>query len=131
MARALLARHPNVEVLDARESGYDDSVHIDLLRLEVHGARVFSNDLADHLLNQTPSATDHWAAMPPLAGRTGRSRPPSSSALLPEPAGFADGHAQADWVASRSRYHATERSMLVGLSRVGRQPSRRSALAVL
>lgn len=75
LARSMLMRHPNVEVLDARNSGYDDSVHVDLLHLEVHGARVYSNDLADHLaerlLNQRPPSADRWATMPPLAGRTG------------------------------------------------------------
>jgi hypothetical protein len=46
LARAAQARYPNLGVLDARGSGYDASVHVDAIHLDVHGARVLTGDLA-------------------------------------------------------------------------------------
>ena len=75
LAQRIVARHPNVEVLDARYSGYDDSVHIDLIHLDQIGAKVLSNDIADvlteRLRNQNRPGAGRWAALPSFAGRTG------------------------------------------------------------
>lgn len=73
--QSIIARHPTVEVLDARRSGYDESVHIDLLHLDQIGAKVFSNDVADvlaeRLLNRNQPDNERWSRLPSLAGRTG------------------------------------------------------------
>ncbi len=75
LVRSLLARHPGVEVIDARDSGYDDTAHIDLMHLEYRGARVLSADLADlladRLLAHQPPPLDRRLALPAFANRTG------------------------------------------------------------
>jgi hypothetical protein len=73
-AQTIVARHPNTVILDAQGSGYDDSVHIDHLHLNVRGATVLSDDLAAILVNrQTPRKLGEIArvALPAFAGRTG------------------------------------------------------------
>ena len=75
LVRATVARHPGVEVLDARNSGYDDTVHVDVMHLEFRGARVLSADLAavlaDRLIAHQPPPLDRFAALPAFANRTG------------------------------------------------------------
>lgn len=75
LARAAMARHPNVEVLDARDSGYDDSAHVDVIHLEQRGAKVLSADLgeilADRIRGHRPPSPDRWVALPAFSGRSG------------------------------------------------------------
>ena len=66
--RDRLARFPGVVVLDARRSGYDDSVHVDHIHLDRDGARILSADIADALAAR-PGAADRWVDLPPLGGR--------------------------------------------------------------
>ena len=70
-ARRMIERHEDVVVLDARTSGYDDSVHIDHLHLDRRGAAVLSADLAtvlaDHLARADRGSA--WVEMPAFAGR--------------------------------------------------------------
>jgi hypothetical protein len=72
--RSIAAKHPGTVVLDARNSRYDDSVHIDFLHLDHRGASVLSADLATVVMEglaarSTPGIG--WLVMPPLDGRTG------------------------------------------------------------
>ena len=73
-ARAILARHPDTVVLDARASGYDDSVHVDHLHLDRRGASVLSADvaaiLAEGLASRSPGRPRR-VALPSLDGRGG------------------------------------------------------------
>ena len=70
LAREVQTQYPNVTVLDARGSGYDQAVHIDMIHLDYRGAEVLSDDLAtvlnDHLRK---GKTDRWVDLPALAGR--------------------------------------------------------------
>ena len=71
LVRAKLAHYPGLVVLDARTSGYDDSVHIDHIHLDRVGASVLSGDIATVLKHKwepvaTPGA---WVKLPPYAGR--------------------------------------------------------------
>ena len=79
LVRATLRRHPNVEVLDARNSGYDDSAHVDVIHLEFRGAKVLSADLgdilADRIRGHQPPPADRWVALPPFANRSGEENP--------------------------------------------------------
>jgi len=70
-ARAMIGRHRNVVVLDARGSGYDDSVHIDHIHLDRRGASVLSGDLAAILADRLERSTigPSWVEMPRYAGR--------------------------------------------------------------
>lgn len=81
-ARSVAARHPNTVVVDARSSGYDDSVHADYLHLDRRGASVLSADLAAVLIDQARAGT--WVALPTLGGRSG-DEPISSLARSPTP----------------------------------------------
>jgi hypothetical protein len=70
--RQAIARHRDVLVLDARGSGYDDSVHTDHLHLDRRGAAVLSGDLAAVLADRPgrqPSGP-RWVPMPAFAGRS-------------------------------------------------------------
>jgi len=71
LARSKQAKFANLIVLDARSSGYDDSVHVDHIHLDQVGASVLSGDVAtvlmDRLRNgQTPS---RWVTLPSYSGR--------------------------------------------------------------
>ncbi len=75
-ARSVLERHPGVEILDARNSGYDDSVHNDVLHLDHRGAKIMTADLSDVLAGMirgrnAAAPADRWAALPPVNGRSG------------------------------------------------------------
>ena len=72
IARRMIARHEGVVVLDARPSGYDDSVHIDHLHLDRRGAAVLSADVATVLAAHLGRADrgSAWVEMPAFAGRT-------------------------------------------------------------
>jgi hypothetical protein len=74
-ARALLGRHPGVEIVDARNSGYDDSIHADVLHLNHQGAKVLSADLGEVLAERLRGGgavpADRWVALPPVNGRSG------------------------------------------------------------
>jgi hypothetical protein len=71
-ARATLERHPEVVVLDARHSGYDNSVFIDSIHLNRQGAEVLTSDLALRLVNylEERDRATHWVALPAFGGRT-------------------------------------------------------------
>lgn len=75
LVRAAMGRHPNVEILDARDSGYDDSVHVDVIHLEHRGAKVLSADLgailADRVRGHRPPPADRWVALPAFSSRSG------------------------------------------------------------
>jgi hypothetical protein len=78
--RAVAAKYPNTVVLDARNSGYDDSVHADYLHLDRRGATVLSNDLAAILVDRSMARSEGdrvWVALPYLAGRSGDELAPS------------------------------------------------------
>jgi len=84
-ARAKLARHPNLAILDARGSGYDDSVHTDHLHLDRRGAAVLSGDLAAVLADRirSPKAGPAWVDLPAFAGRTGEEPNPGLARSRP------------------------------------------------
>ena len=80
LVRSKLARFPNVVVLDARGSGYDNSVHIDHLHLDRVGATAFSEDVATIVEERLRSAQiaggwvqlpNYWARPEALADRRG------------------------------------------------------------
>jgi len=79
LAREVLAGHPHVVVLDARDSGYDDSVHRDHIHLDRRGAAVLTADVgsivADRLAAR--SAGPRWVELPAYAGRAGDEPPPA------------------------------------------------------
>lgn len=90
-ARSVAARHPGVVVLDARASGYDDSVHIDHLHLDERGALALSDDIAATLTPSSPRSSALWVDLPLFAGRFGgepdsTSSPPRSLARSRTPA---------------------------------------------
>jgi hypothetical protein len=89
-ARSLAARHPGVMVLDARASGYDDSVHIDHLHLDERGALALSDDVAATLIPSSPRSPASWVDLPLFAGRSG-GEPGSKS-----PPGLASSRTPAD-----------------------------------
>jgi len=72
LARSKLTRFPGLVVLDARTSGYDDSVHVDHIHLDRVGASVLSGDIATVLARRIESGTitGSWLNLPPYAGRT-------------------------------------------------------------
>ena len=71
-ARQALRRFPNVTVLDARASGYDDAVHIDLIHLDHRGAAVLSGDVARAMTDRLGGRSDdRWVDLPAYAGRIG------------------------------------------------------------
>ena len=70
-AREVMARHPTLAVLDARDAGYDANVHFDPIHLDARGASVLSADVAAALLERQEGRADRWVALPPYAGRTG------------------------------------------------------------
>jgi len=70
-ARQAQTRFPDLIVLDARNSGYDGSTHIDPIHLNVGGATVLSGDIALAVaghLNRRTSA--RWSNLPLYPGRT-------------------------------------------------------------
>jgi hypothetical protein len=88
LARRMIARHPNVVVLDARRSGYDDSVHFDHVHLDRRGAAVLSLDVAAVLVDR-PGRADGgsgWVEMPAFAGRVVDDSPAAlARSRTPEP----------------------------------------------
>ena len=78
LVQAALKRHPNIEVLDARNSGYDDTVHVDVIHLEKRGAKVLSADLgdllADRIKHHQPRSPERWVHLPSFANRSGDER---------------------------------------------------------
>jgi hypothetical protein len=75
-ARSVLGRHPGVEILDARNSGYDDSILIDVLHLDQRGAKIMSADLGEVLAEMirgrdAAAPAGRWASLPPVDGRSG------------------------------------------------------------
>ena len=75
-ARAKAAQHKNLVILDARRAGYDDSVHLDHLHLDNHGATVLSGDIASVLVDRIiGQVDDRWIDLPAYAGRTGLESP--------------------------------------------------------
>ena len=84
----MIARHPNVVVLDARRSGYDDSVHFDHIHLDRRGAAVLSLDVAAVLVDR-PGRGDGgsgWIEMPAFAGRVVDDSPAAlARSRTPEP----------------------------------------------
>ena len=73
LARDAQARYPNLVVLDARGSGYDESVHLDPIHLDVHGAKVLTGDLAEVLADRARGGGSgpRWVELPQYAGRSG------------------------------------------------------------
>ena len=72
-ARAAQGRYPSLVILDARSSGYDESVHVDPIHLNDLGATVLSGDIAEAIADRLAGRTsDRWADLPPYAGRSGR-----------------------------------------------------------
>jgi hypothetical protein len=72
--RSISSKYPSAVILDARSSGYDDTVHVDHIHLNRRGATILSADLAEVVLE----GLTHGVARPPgprplpsLAGRTG------------------------------------------------------------
>jgi hypothetical protein len=71
-ARAIVARHPNTTILDARASGYESQTFIDPLHLDQRGAAVLTADVAERLaedLGRRDQVT-HWVALPRFGGRS-------------------------------------------------------------
>ncbi|WP_435009066.1 hypothetical protein P12x_000316 [Tundrisphaera lichenicola] len=66
MAREAQDRYPNLTVLDARNSGYDASVHIDSIHLDKQGAQALSGDLASILKDRVKLGHpgSRWVNMP-------------------------------------------------------------------
>ncbi len=65
-AQSVQDRHPNLVVLDARQSGYDQSLYIDPIHLDRQGASALSADLAA-ILNDSRSkniSPPRWVNMP-------------------------------------------------------------------
>jgi hypothetical protein len=84
--REVAARHPKTVVLDARSSGYDDSVHADHLHLDRRGAAVLSGDLGSVLtdgLRNRSGETSRWVALPSFNGRSGDEPPPALARSRP------------------------------------------------
>ncbi len=63
--REMIARHPNVVVLDARSSGYDHTRFVDAIHLTGKGALSLSADVAEAI----GSATSGWVALPKFRER--------------------------------------------------------------
>ena len=73
--RSVQEKHPGLVVLDARGSGYDNSVHIDHLHLNRRGASVLSGDLARVLADRFEGRS--WVDLPAFDGRTVGDRTPA------------------------------------------------------
>ena len=77
LARSKQAKFANLTVLDARSSGYDDSVHLDHIHLDRIGAGILSGDvsaiLADRLRNG--QAANRWVDLPSSSGCLGGEPP--------------------------------------------------------
>ena len=71
LVRSRLGRFPGVVVLDARGSGYGDSVHVDHIHLDRVGAAVLSADLADVVAGRPGAApvVGRWVHLPAVGGR--------------------------------------------------------------
>jgi hypothetical protein len=70
---ATLTRHPDVVVLDARQSRYDRSLYIDPIHLGRSGAKVLSTDLGRLLAERMGSKAEagRWVNLPHFDGRKG------------------------------------------------------------
>ena len=79
--RSIQTRHPATVVLDARRSGYDNSVHLDHLHLDHRGASVLSGDLAAVLADRPLGGG--WVDLPAFAGRTGDEPTPALAGSRP------------------------------------------------
>jgi hypothetical protein len=78
--RSIASKYPEAVILDARPSGYDDSVHIDHLHLNRRGASVLSSDLADVVSEDLAAETPRGQGprpLPAFAGRTVVDPPPN------------------------------------------------------
>jgi hypothetical protein len=74
VAREISSRYRDVIVVDARHSGYDDSVHSDHLHLDGLGAEVLSSDLGAVVSGWLASRSGpRWVDLPAYAGRQGGS----------------------------------------------------------
>ena len=71
LVRSKLERFPNVVVLDARGSGYDNSVHIDHLHLDRVGATVLSEAIAAIVERRLrdDQITESWVNLPTYSAR--------------------------------------------------------------
>jgi hypothetical protein len=71
LAREVQARFPDVTVIDARDSGYGASVHVDPLHLDRRGAFALSTEVAAVLARDLAGAgpASRWVALPPYAAR--------------------------------------------------------------
>lgn len=79
LVRAKLARFPNIVVLDARPSGYDDSTHVDHLHLDKVGAAALSGDIAAVLASRLggDQVAGSWVTLPPYGGCAAITPPPA------------------------------------------------------
>ncbi len=76
LVRSKLSQYPNVVVLDARQSGYDDSVHIDHIHLDRIGATALSVAIGT-VIDRRPqgkTAITAWVTLPTFS-----SDPPTES----------------------------------------------------
>lgn len=69
--RSMLARHPNLRVLDGRRTGYPPEVFFDLHHLGREGAAVLSLDVGRALTAALagPAAAERWQTLPPFRMR--------------------------------------------------------------
>lgn len=65
-ARSMQARHPEITILDARRSGYEQSVFFDAVHLDARGAVALSTTIADQLAVALLDAprTSQWVSLP-------------------------------------------------------------------
>jgi hypothetical protein len=73
VAAGLLARHPNLTVLDARQGDYPDDAFYDIVHLDRLGATTLSGDLAEVLASRRLAADpsqERWVHMKPFRAPT-------------------------------------------------------------
>lgn len=70
--RSLLDRHPNLDVLDARKSNYDQSAFRDVNHLASQGAFVFSDDIGEMVRRklEDPGSVPRWVHLPAYRPRS-------------------------------------------------------------
>lgn len=70
--RGLMARYPNLNVIDGRDAGYTATVFRDSTHLHRHGAAILSHDLAGVLKQALdhPSTDHRWLPLPPFRMRS-------------------------------------------------------------
>ncbi|SIO62240.1 hypothetical protein SAMN05444166_6988 [Singulisphaera sp. GP187] len=75
--KPMIAKYPNLTVLDARHSGYDSSLFVDSLHLSRPGADAFSREIATALVSieADASSTGRWVRVPGVRLRTASSIP--------------------------------------------------------